>query len=171
MKRHGLDVKALQKLRDDHAAVLKVPRDSKALNNSPTENASIVGQASKVLQQCIESTAAYKSSSKRSTGIKEPDWMRWAQDIRDLRSLNKHAFELAVKIVEHDILGAATGKTKPLQMSRKAGELERLAWEMLEEVMPREGEATWGTVANAQLKALIALGKALGKDEELPSRV
>jgi hypothetical protein len=91
--------------------------------------------------------------------------MRWTQDIRDLRSLNIQAFELAVKITEQGIIGAVTGSAAPLQASRRAGDLEKLAWEMLEEAMPFDGEATWGSVANVQLKALIALGKAVKSGE------
>ena len=63
--------------------------------------------------------------------------------------------------MEQNILGAVNGKTPPLQMSRRAGDVEKLAWEMFEDVMPRAGEATWGTVANAQLRALVAMGKVV----------
>lgn len=154
MSSHGFDKSALQKLRDDPVSVLRAGE------------ASAIKQSSEILQQCIKSANSYKSSSKRSTGIEQPGWMRWTQDNRDLRSLNKHAFELAVTIAEQGILGAVTGKSVPLQMSRRVGDLEKLAWEMMDEVMPREGKATWGTVAHAQLRALIALSKTLATEDE-----
>ncbi|KAH8178152.1 hypothetical protein LIA77_03234 [Sarocladium implicatum] len=148
----------LQELRNEHKEILKATSDGRH-----SCHLNIPEMSSQIINDCVATASAYKSMSKRNTGIKQPDWMRWPQDIKDLKSLNRHVFELAKNIVEQNLLGAVNGKAAPMLMSRRLGDLEKMAWEMLEDVMPRDGEATWGTVANTQLRALVALSKAAGK--------
>ena len=143
-------------LRDEHKDVFRA-----ALDDRQSRSFSVPELIGQYLNDCLAIANDLRSMSKRSTGIKQPEWMCWKQDIKDLNYLNRRAFDLGRKIVEQNILGAVNGKTPPLQMSRRAGDVEKLAWEMFKDVMPRAGEATWGTVANAQLRALVAMGKVV----------
>lgn len=142
---------------------------AKDSSRASTKNSSLAEASGAIIRQCSTSAAEYNSISKRRTHIKKPDWMRWTQDAKNLQSLNGDAYDLALKIAEEGILEALTGKRKALHIPRRAGDLEKLAWEMMEEAMPREGQKTWGTVANAQLRALIALGRALGPENMVKS--
>lgn len=164
--RNALDGSELQRLRAEQPDILRSSITGNTSDHATPSSYSIADLSSQIVKLGISTASTYRSMAKRSTGIEKPTWMRWAQDAKDLRGLNIHAYNLATKVVEQEIIAAPTGKMPPLQMSRRAGELEKLAWEMLEETMPREDEATWGSVANEQLKALIALGKVLGPDGE-----
>ena len=112
-----------------------------------------------VLDDCLKTADAYASTSKQNTEIKKPSWMRWKQDCKDLKTLNKKALDLAIRLVENGILPSS--RSSPLRMSSRVGDLEKLAWEILDGAMPQQGAVTWGTVAGAQLQALVSLSRAM----------
>ncbi|RSL99370.1 hypothetical protein CEP52_009781 [Fusarium oligoseptatum] len=84
------------------------------------------------LQNTIE---GYEKLVKKDAGIKAPTWMRWEQDAKDLNNLGQQGLNMA--------------------------DIEKMAWELVEDAIPKRPEETWGKAAQEQLKAFTGVLKLL----------
>lgn len=83
--------------------------------------------------------------------------MRWEQDVQDLRELNNEA----VKISADRVAVLIMPKPGPATTCPAADNMERVAWEMLEEQNATKGEMTWGGVAQELMTGFMGLLKLI----------
>lgn len=86
----------------------------------------------------------------RSVNISKPSWIRWDRDSADLHDLNKGIKELAVRLVEQNLVPQAAGSI--LEIGHE--DVDQIAWELLEESRPQKGAQTWGNAAEAVVRAI-----------------
>ena len=104
----------------------------------------------------------YETLNKQSTGIQEPNWMRWDYDARDLGMLNSNTLGFATQTVNHSIMpGPHPSSINPPE---HGDDIEKMAWELAEEGRPEETEETWGMAAQEQVKALTRVVRLLPKE-------
>ncbi|RSL48931.1 hypothetical protein CEP54_012664 [Fusarium duplospermum] len=108
------------------------------------------------LQNTIE---GYEKLVKKDTGIKAPTWMRWEQDVKDLNHLGQQGLNMASKIVNHVIMPDL--HALPTEPAENASDIEKVAWELIEDAIPKRPEETWGKTAQEQLKAFTGVLKLL----------
>ncbi|KAH6900084.1 hypothetical protein B0T10DRAFT_14708 [Thelonectria olida] len=94
---------------------------------------------------------SYEKLNVQSTGIKKPTWMRWEKDGKELTELNEHAMGFAACNVNFTVMPGLRGSMA--EPPANAGDIHRMAWELVEEGRPKKGEETWGTTAQGQVKA------------------
>ncbi|KAH7155306.1 hypothetical protein B0J13DRAFT_545269 [Dactylonectria estremocensis] len=101
----------------------------------------------------------YEKINTQSNGIQKPSWMRWEQDGQELSELNEHAMSFAAQTVNYTIMPGRHGpSTGPLA---SAGDIERVAWELIEPGGPKMSEETWGTAAQDQVKSFTGVLRLL----------
>ncbi|RSL71665.1 hypothetical protein CEP53_001401 [Fusarium sp. AF-6] len=108
------------------------------------------------LQNTIE---GYEKLVKKDTGIKAPTWMHWEQDAKDLNNLGQQGLNMASKIVNHVIMPDL--HALPTEPAENASDIEKLAWELIEDAIPKRPEEIWGKTAQEQLKAFTGVLKLL----------
>ncbi|KAJ4184570.1 hypothetical protein FALCPG4_003199 [Fusarium falciforme] len=108
------------------------------------------------LQNTVE---GYEKLVKKETGIKAPTWMHWEQDAKDLNNLGQQGLNMASKIVNHVIMPDL--HALPAEPAENASDIEKLAWELIEDAIPKRPEETWGKTAQEQLKAFTGVLKLL----------
>ncbi|KAJ4169375.1 hypothetical protein NW754_016407 [Fusarium falciforme] len=108
------------------------------------------------LQNTVE---GYEKLVKKETGIKAPTWMHWEQDAKDLNNLGQQGLNMASKIVNHVIMPDL--HALPAEPAENASDIEKLAWELIEDAIPKRPEETWGKTAREQLKAFTGVLKLL----------
>ncbi|KAI8719230.1 hypothetical protein NCS52_00703500 [Fusarium sp. LHS14.1] len=108
------------------------------------------------LQNTVE---GYEKLVKKDTGIKAPTWMHWEQDVKDLNNLGQQGVNMASKIVNHVIMPDL--HALPAKPAENASDIEKLAWELIEDAIPKRPEETWGKTAQEQLKAFAGVLKLL----------
>ncbi|KAJ4315138.1 hypothetical protein N0V84_008526 [Fusarium piperis] len=108
------------------------------------------------LQNTVE---GYEKLVKKDTGIKAPTWMHWEQDAKDLNNLGQQGLNMTSKIVNHVIMPDL--HAPPNEPTENASDIEKLAWELIEDAIPKRLEETWGKTAQEQLKAFTGLLKLL----------
>ncbi|KAK7429255.1 hypothetical protein QQZ08_004265 [Neonectria magnoliae] len=104
------------------------------------------------LQGIIET---YEKMSSQANGIKEPAWMRWEQDGNELTELNRHAMGFAAQTVNHTIMPGRRGYAS--EPPESGSDIERMAWELVEQGRPSGSEETWGMAAQDQVKSFTAV--------------
>ncbi|UPK98334.1 hypothetical protein LCI18_009269 [Fusarium solani-melongenae] len=104
----------------------------------------------------LESTVeGYEKLVKKETGIKAPTWMHWEQDAKDLNNLGQQGLKMASKIVNHVIMPDL--HALPAKPAENASDIEKLAWELIADAIPKRPEETWGKTAQEQLRAFIGV--------------
>lgn len=103
----------------------------------------------------------YEKMNAQANGIQKPTWMRWEQDGKELSELNEHAMSFAAQTVNYTIMPGRHGpSTGPLA---SAGDIEKVAWELIEPARPKKLEEAWGTVAQEQVKSFTGVLTLLPK--------
>lgn len=111
------------------------------------------------LGQLRESTKVYADLAARDNGITKPDWMRWEQDQRDLKDLNHYATGVAARMINSFIIPMP--KMAMPSLSKSAGVVERVAWELFDNVGPNGMEDTWGKIAQGQVRAFTGILRSM----------
>lgn len=96
--------------------------------------------------------------------IQKPTWMKWSTDKKDLDTLNQHAMTAAARIVSSYII--PNPKPSLATVSEKAADIEKLAWEMLEDVGPKHGDETWGKIAQGQCKVFAGILREMPEEQQ-----
>ncbi|KAF4974819.1 hypothetical protein FZEAL_8324 [Fusarium zealandicum] len=112
------------------------------------------------LQQHIDT---YEALTKQDSGIKAPTWMHWEQDVKDLSELSQHGLNMASKIVNHAIMPDL--HALPTKPAEGANDIEKIAWESVENSVPKRSEETWGKAAQSQVKAFTGVLELLPAEE------
>lgn len=115
-----------------------------------------IDQSLKQIRRDIE---AHKALLSRGIRIERPQWMPWEQDHRDLDELNRQAVTMAARIINGLILPHA--ETDFESPPGKSDSVDRLAWELFENVRPRGVDNTWGRIAEAQIISIAGMLGAL----------
>ncbi|KAM5366668.1 hypothetical protein ACJZ2D_010408 [Fusarium nematophilum] len=102
---------------------------------------------------------AYGTLADKDDGIEAPTWMRWKQDVKELNELGRHGLNMASKIVNHVIM--PNHHALPTKPAKRARDNEKLAWDLLENSVPRKSEEIWGKAVQGQVKAFSAVLKLL----------
>lgn len=101
----------------------------------------------------------YETVNKHNHGIKKPGWMRWEQDVKELGELNQHAMGYATQAVNHIIMPGLHPSS--IQSPESCTDVERIAWELVEDSRPKKTEETWGMAAQEQVKAFTRILRLL----------
>ncbi|KAF9769159.1 hypothetical protein IL306_013486 [Fusarium sp. DS 682] len=113
----------------------------------------------KALDELQNGVKTYDELVKQDSKIKAPNWMRWEQDVKDLEELGKHSLAMASKIINHVIMPDLHElPPKPLDNASGVG---IVAWDLIEEGIPKMSDDIWGKVAQGHLKAFTEVLKAL----------
>lgn len=126
--------------------------------------------AHEFLGRCRSTVKEYIKLGNKPTNIQQnTSQSRWIQDTKDLKELNAQAFSLAVRCVETGLLPNANPVLTPPRkgVGTRCATFAPLAWELLEEAIPKDGVITWGFVANEALQSLIALAKTSSPDTDM----
>ncbi|KAL6413793.1 putative ribosomal protein L15.e.B, cytosolic [Ilyonectria robusta] len=114
-------------------------------SHAPPNPPELMTRALDDLQGIIDT---YEKMSTQANNIKKPSWMRWEQDGKELSELNEHAMGFAAQTVNSTIMPGCHGYTT--QPPANAGDIERVAWELIEPGRSKKSEETWGTAAQEQ---------------------
>ena len=101
------------------------------------------------IQQFKEVVTRYETINMANTGIVAPKWLRWKQDVADLRALNETVMDMSCQ-VSRDLItpGAWKGLSVPRgKGNRDNGDVTKLAIELVDEALPERAEDTWGATA------------------------
>ncbi|KAF4973417.1 hypothetical protein FSARC_311 [Fusarium sarcochroum] len=105
----------------------------------------------KALEELQGHVDAYDILVKKDTGIRAPTWIRWEQDAKDLDEMSQHGLKMSSQIINHVIMPDVHGL--PAKPTESATGVENVAWDLVEEALPKMSDDTWGKVAQGQLKA------------------
>ncbi|KAF5615323.1 60s ribosomal l15 [Fusarium sp. NRRL 52700] len=105
----------------------------------------------KALDNLQRDVRIYEGLVKQDNKIRAPNWMRWQQDIKDLQGVSKHGLAIASKMINHFIMPESHGL--PPKPSEGAGGVEHVAWDLIEEALPKMSDDIWGKIAKGHLKA------------------
>lgn len=157
IKREGLTV---EKLAPTLAPVLP-------WMTSPTTSSQSAGSPLQMHEKALDDLLAviesYDQLNAQSTGIKKQSWMRWDQDGKELSELNEHAMGFAACNVSFTIMPGLRGSLAEPPAS--AGDIQKIAWELVEEGRPKKGEVTWGAAAQGQVKAFTEVLRMLPSEK------
>jgi hypothetical protein len=112
----------------------------------------------KALDALQSDVKTYEDLVKQDNKIRAPNWMRWEQDTKDLEEVSKHGLAMASKIINHFIMPDL--HELPPKPSESAGGVEHVAWDLIEEVLPKMSDDIWGKIAQGHLKAFTEVLKA-----------
>ncbi|KAF4460851.1 60s ribosomal l15 [Fusarium albosuccineum] len=104
----------------------------------------------KALDELQSYVETYETLVEQDSGIRAPTWMRWEQDAKDLGELGKHGLNMASKIINHIIMPDL--HTLPTKPEETASDIEKVAWDLIEDAVPDKSEQTWGKAAQGQVK-------------------
>ncbi|KAF5713866.1 60s ribosomal l15 [Fusarium mundagurra] len=105
----------------------------------------------KALDNLQSDVRTYAGLVKQDNKIRAPNWMRWQQDINDLEDVSKHSLAMASKMINHFIM--PDSHELPPIPSEGAGGVEHVAWDLIEEALPKMPDDIWGKIAQGHLKA------------------
>nr|RBQ97789.1 hypothetical protein FVER53263_00712 [Fusarium verticillioides] len=105
----------------------------------------------KALDNLQSDVRNYEGLVKQDNKIRAPNWMRWQQDINDLEDVSKHSLAIASKMIHHFIM--PDSHELPPKPSEGAGGVEHVAWDLIEEALPKMPDDIWGKIAQGHLKA------------------
>ncbi|KAF5659606.1 60s ribosomal l15 [Fusarium denticulatum] len=105
----------------------------------------------KALGNLQSDVRAYEGLVKQDNKIRAPNWMRWQQDINDLEDVSKHSLAIASKMINHFIM--PDSHELPPKPSEGAGGVGHVAWDLIEEALPKMPDDIWGKIAQGHLKA------------------
>ncbi|KAH8735067.1 hypothetical protein BGZ61DRAFT_473711 [Ilyonectria robusta] len=125
-------------------------------SHAPPNPPELMTRALDDLQGIIDT---YEKMSTQANNIKKPSWMRWEQDGKELSELNEHAMGFAAQTVNSTIMPGCHGYTT--QPPANAGDIERVAWELIEPGRSKKSEETWGTAAQEQVKCFTGVLRLL----------
>ncbi|GKT98486.1 60s ribosomal protein l15 [Fusarium langsethiae] len=120
----------------------------------------------KALDDLQNHVGAYEKTVNQDTGIRAPNHMRWVQDAEDLEDMSQHGLQMATKMINHIVMpDLCELPTKPAESDSG---VEEVAWELIEEALPRDGESKdiWGKIAQGHVKALTEVLKVLPVEVE-----
>lgn len=121
-------------------------------------------QPSQAIKQFSSMARDYEAASKEHAKLDKPTWMRWEQDKKDLRIFNQEAMGIAARAIHESITSStSTMATGPPDT---ATEIERVAWDLLEEVRPKSGQ-TWGSAAREILQVASGVFKLFAESETM----
>ncbi|KAF7540526.1 hypothetical protein G7Z17_g12176 [Cylindrodendrum hubeiense] len=129
-------------------------------SQTPPNPPEVMAKALDDLQGIID---AYEKMNKQTNGIENPNWMRWEQDGKELSELNEYAMGFAAQTVNYAIMPGRRGYMSEPPAS--AGDIERVAWELIEPGRPRKSEETWGATAQDQVKSFTGVLRLLPPKE------
>ena len=120
-------------------------------------------KAFQILGQLKESTKLYEAlACSRDNTIAKPDWMHWEQDQRDLKGLNQYAMTTAARTINDLII--PNPKSPVPVLPKGAGVVEKVAWELFDNVRPNRMEATWGRIAQEQVRAFTGILRSMKEE-------
>ncbi|KAH7219029.1 hypothetical protein DER44DRAFT_818464 [Fusarium oxysporum] len=146
----------------DLAGVLPWMSSSSALQRQGTQT--YPRMILKALDNLQRDVRTYEDLVKQDNKIRPPDWMRWQQDTKDLEEMSKHGLAMASEMINHFIMPDL--HELPPKPSEGAGGVEHVAWDLIEEVLPKMSDDIWGKIAQGHLKAFTEVLKALSAEEE-----
>ncbi|KAM5525565.1 ribosomal L15 [Fusarium oxysporum f. sp. phaseoli] len=146
----------------DLAGVLPWMSSSSALQRQSTQT--YPRMILKALDNLQRDVRTYEDLVKQDNKIRPPDWMRWQQDTKDLEEMSKHGLAMASKMINHFIMPDL--HELPPKPSEGAGGVEHVAWDLIEEVLPKMSDDIWGKIAQGHLKAFTEVLKALSAEDE-----
>lgn len=118
----------------------------------------------KALDNLQSDVRTYEGLAKQDNKIRAPNWMRWQQDIKDLEDVSKHGLAMASKMINHFIM--PDSHELPHKPSEGAGGVEHVAWDLIEEGLPKMPDDIWGKIAQGHLKAFTGVLKVLSAEVE-----
>ncbi|KLO79453.1 uncharacterized protein LW93_2822 [Fusarium fujikuroi] len=118
----------------------------------------------KALDNLQSDVRTYEGLAKQDNKIRAPNWMRWQQDIKDLEDVSKHGLAMASKMINHFIM--PDSHELPHKPSEGAGGVEHVAWDLIEEGLPKMTDDIWGKIAQGHLKAFTGVLKVLSAEVE-----
>ncbi|KAL5616425.1 hypothetical protein FOBRF1_005173 [Fusarium oxysporum] len=133
----------------DLAGVLPWMSSSSALQRQGTQT--YPRMILKALDNLQRDVRTYEDLVKQDNKIRPPDWMRWQQDTKDLEEMSKHGLAMASEMINHFIMPDL--HELPPKPSEGAGGVEHVAWDLIEEVLPKMSDDIWGKIAQGHLKA------------------
>ncbi|KAF4344659.1 60s ribosomal l15 [Fusarium beomiforme] len=148
-------------LSPDLAAILPYAISSSALRIQNTQT--YPKMMLKALDELQNGIKTYEELVKQDGIIKTPNWMRWEQDAKDLEEMSKHTLTVASKIVNHVIMPDL--HELPPKPPENASGVDIVAWDLIEEGLPKMPDDIWGKVAQGHLKAFTQVLKALPTEE------
>ncbi|KAF4416400.1 60s ribosomal l15 [Fusarium acutatum] len=159
--RIGVDI--LKKhISPDLAGVLPWMGSSSALQRQRTQT--YPKMILKALDNLQSDVRTYEGLVKQDNKIRAPNWMRWQQDIKDLKDVSKHGLAMASKMINHFIM--PDSHELPPKPSEGAGGVEHVAWDLIEEALPKMSDDIWGKIAQGHLKAFTGVLKVLSAEVE-----
>ncbi|KAF5653822.1 60s ribosomal l15 [Fusarium sp. NRRL 25303] len=99
----------------------------------------------KALDNLQSDVRTYEGLAKQDNKIRAPNWMRWQQDIKDLEDVSKHGLAMASKMINHFIM--PDSHELPHKPPEGAGGVEHVAWDLIEEGLPKMPDDIWGKIA------------------------
>ncbi|KAF5021987.1 hypothetical protein F66182_5944 [Fusarium sp. NRRL 66182] len=102
---------------------------------------------------------AYEALVKQDSGIRVPSWAQWEKDAKDLDEMSQHALNMSSKIINHFIMPDL--HRLPAKPAESSTGIENVAWDLIEEALPKVSDKTWGKTAQGQLKAFIEVLRLL----------
>ncbi|KAF5535247.1 60s ribosomal l15 [Fusarium napiforme] len=133
----------------DLAGVLPWTSSSSALQRQSTQP--YPKMILKALDNLQSDVRTYEGLVKQDNKIRAPNWMRWQQDINDLEDVSKDSLAIASKMINHFIM--PDSHELPPKPSEGAGGVEHVAWDLIEEALPKMPDDIWGKIAQGHLKA------------------
>lgn len=132
-------------------------------NGNETKNPTYA-KAKACLDSFGEAIRGYERLNSGCNDITKPTWVRWDQDCKDLRTLDRHALGASFKALSKVVMP----QDKPMVEgpAPKADDIEAMARELVAEANPRPGEDTWGTAAKALLTAICEAVEKMAKGQE-----
>lgn len=105
--------------------------------------------------------------SKQESGIDKPTWMRWQQDSKDMRELNKRSMTIAKRMI-NDMISPSL-QAGDMKAPEDVGEIEAVARDLMEDVKCNAGQQTWASMAQAIVYGVSGIFEAMpcGKIIEL----
>ncbi|CAH0022061.1 unnamed protein product [Clonostachys rhizophaga] len=118
-------------------------------------------RAKDALYQFKDMITKYQAPEKYEDGITMPTGVRWAQDKRDLESLDDHAIFTATRLISSLIVPnpSPSLKSPPDQKD----EIARMAWEFFPKEISGMAKDTWGKIAQEQVKAFTHVLRSVEK--------
>ncbi|CAI6098517.1 unnamed protein product [Clonostachys chloroleuca] len=119
------------------------------------------GLAKDALYQFKDMITKYQAPEKYEDSITMPAGVRWAQDKRDLESLDDHAIFTATRLISSLIVPnpSPSLKSPPDQKD----EIARMAWEFFPKEISGMAKDTWGKIAQEQVKAFTHVLRSMEK--------
>lgn len=101
--------------------------------------------------------------NKADTGIVAPKWMRWQQDVTELRALNEKTMEVSCQIARDLVMpGPWPGISLPRSTrDDEDADVAKLAAELVDAALPGNVDDTWGATAYRLARAYGAILKQM----------